>query len=286
LIASNLAEKGENSYGIGGGGGIWGGDSCIASIYNNTIVNNYAEEGGGGIFNCSLLPGTKFYNNIIAFNSEGIRVLYLPGYVFSPILTYNDVWGNVEGNFFGFGSEVGDTTWGFNLNGVPCDSFYNIIRSPLFVDTTNYDFHLLVNSPCIDAGDPSSPLDPDTTIADMGAFYYPHTQTFVQDDNRNLPVKIELPQNYPNPFNPTTTIPFTVYSSQFIVHSPIHTTLKIYNIKGQLVKTLVDEEKLPGDYNVIWDGKDNSGREVSSGIYFYQLKTKDYTDIKKMVLVR
>ncbi len=286
LIASNLAEKGVNSYGIGGGGGIWGGDSCVASIYNNTIVNNYAEEGGGGIFNCSLLPGTKFYNNIIAFNSEGIRVLYLPGCVFSPILTYNDVWGNVEGNFFGFGSEVGDTTWGFNLNGTPCDSFYNIIRDPLFVDTANFDFHLLVNSPCIDAGDPSSPLDPDTTIADMGAFYYPHIPTYVKDDNRNLPVEFELPQNYPNPFNPATTIPFSIYGSQFIVHNPIHTILKIYNIKGQLVKTLVDEEKLPGSYNIIWDGKDNSGREVSSGIYFYQLKTKDYTQTKKMVLLR
>ena len=52
------------------------------------------------------------------------------------------------------------------------------------------------------------------------------------------------------------------------------------------MKPLVNEEKLPGNYNIIWDGKDNSGREVSSGIYFYQLKTKDYTDTKKMVLVR
>jgi flagellar hook assembly protein FlgD len=71
-----------------------------------------------------------------------------------------------------------------------------------------------------------------------------------------------------------------------MVDSPIHTTLKVYNVKGQLVRTLVDEEKLSGNYNIIWDGKDNSGKEVSSGIYFYQLKTKDYTDTKKMVLVR
>ena len=123
-----------------------------------------------------------------------------------------------------------------------------------------------------------------------------------EPEQGNTPHTFALYQNYPNPFNPATTIPFTVYSSQFIVHSPIHekavnsslfmvdspihTTLKVYNVKGQLVRTLVDEEKLPGNYNIIWDGKENSGKEVSSGIYFYQLKTKDYTDTKKMVLVR
>jgi hypothetical protein len=285
LIAFNQVKNPFISKGFGGGI-FYVCDSAVAQIYNNTISNNYAGEGGGGIYNWTFFPGTKIFNNIVAFNSEGIRTEYSFNILFRPILAYNDVWGNINGNFNGFSQEIGDTTWGFNLNGVPCDSFYNIIRNPLFVDTANFDFHLLINSPCIDAGDPSSPLDPDTTIADMGAFYYPHTPTFVKDDTRNLPVKFELPQNYPNPFNPATTIPFSVYGSQFVVYSPIHTTLRIYNIKGQLVKTLVDEEKLPGNYNIIWDGKDNSGREVSSGIYFYQLKIKDYTQTKKMVLLR
>jgi hypothetical protein len=123
-----------------------------------------------------------------------------------------------------------------------------------------------------------------------------------EPEQGNTPHTFALYQNYPNPFNPSTNILFSVYGSHFIVHSPIHekavnsslfmvdspihTTLKVYNVKGQLVRTLVDEEKLPGNYNIIWDGKENSGKEVSSGIYFYQLKTKDYTDTKKMVLVR
>jgi len=102
----------------------------------------------------------------------------------------------------------------------------------------------------------------------------------------NIPERFTLSQNYPNPFNPSTAIPFTVNGSPFMVHSPIHTTLKIYNILGQLVRTLADEAKLPGRYNIIWDGKDNSGKEVGSGIYFYQLKTKEYTNTKKMVLLR
>jgi flagellar hook assembly protein FlgD len=71
-----------------------------------------------------------------------------------------------------------------------------------------------------------------------------------------------------------------------MAHSPIRTTLKVYNILGQLVRTLVDEEKTPGNYDVVWDGKDDSGKEVSSGIYFYQLKTSDYTHTKKMVLLK
>ena len=101
-----------------------------------------------------------------------------------------------------------------------------------------------------------------------------------------LPQRYTLAQNYPNPFNPSTTLPFTVNGSRFMVHGPIHTTLKIYNILGQLVRTLVDEEKAPGNYKIIWDGKDNSGKEVGSGIYFYQLRTEEYTATKKMVLLR
>ncbi len=100
-----------------------------------------------------------------------------------------------------------------------------------------------------------------------------------------------LKQNYPNPFNLTTTIPFTipslpVNSSQFMVHSPPTVTLNIYNILGQKVRTLVDEKKLPGEYKVNWDGKDEKGNEVGSGIYLYKLKARDYQQVKKMVLLK
>ncbi len=63
-----------------------------------------------------------------------------------------------------------------NANGDSCDVYNNIQMNPCFVDTANGDYHLTVNSPCIDAGDPDSPLDPDGTIADMGAFYYDQDQ--------------------------------------------------------------------------------------------------------------
>jgi flagellar hook assembly protein FlgD len=97
-----------------------------------------------------------------------------------------------------------------------------------------------------------------------------------------------LHQNYPNPFNPATRIQYAVSREKRRTadNSLPHTTLKIYNILGQKVRTLVDESKRAGSYEVIWDGKDDKGKEVGSGIYFYQLRAGDYTETKKMILVK
>jgi hypothetical protein len=117
-------------------------------------------------------------------------------------------------------------------------------------------------------------------------YYLSSSSSSVDTEEGHKTFRSGLFQNYPNPFNPSTLIPFTVYGSQFIVHSPIHTTLKIYNILGQKVRTLVDEPKRAGNYEVIWDGRDDSGKEVSSGIYFYQLRAGDYKQTRKLVLIR
>ena len=107
-----------------------------------------------------------------------------------------------------------------------------------------------------------------------------------EDDNLNLPSGFSLGQNYPNPFNPATTIPFQVEGGQWSVVSPIRTTLNIYNILGQKVRGLVDEKLLPGGYQVIWDSRDDREREVPSGVYFYQLKSGNTSETRKMVLMR
>ena len=117
--------------------------------------------------------------------------------------------------------------------------------------------------------------------SDLGSF-----TDVPMEKKEDLVEKFSLSQNFPNPFNPSTQIPFTVNGSQFIVNSPVHTTLNIYNILGQRVRTLVDEEKLPGDYKVVWDGKDEIGKDVASGIYFYKLKSGDFSQSKKMLLLR
>lgn len=112
--------------------------------------------------------------------------------------------------------------------------------------------------------------------------------TSVGDENEgsSKPDRFVLSQNYPNPFNLTTTIPYQAGSRELVAGRPIRTSLKIYNILGQLLRTLVDEEKTPGNYKVIWDGKDNSGKEVGSGIYFYQLKAGEFSESRKLVLLK
>ncbi|MGB2697540.1 MAG: FlgD immunoglobulin-like domain containing protein, partial [Candidatus Zixiibacteriota bacterium] len=88
-----------------------------------------------------------------------------------------------------------------------------------------------------------------------------------------------MSQNYPNPFNLSTEIRFTIPNAAKV-------TLNIYNILGQKVATLVNEEKEAGTHTIFWDGRGKSGVEVASGIYFYQLKAGDFKELKKMLLIK
>jgi len=92
--------------------------------------------------------------------------------------------------------------------------------------------------------------------------------------------RYSLSQNYPNPFNPTTVIRFTVRE-----RTPVR--LHIYNVVGQRVRTLVDDVRTPGVVHTIeWNGRNNSGQSVASGVYFYRLVTTDFTQTRKMVLLK
>lgn len=91
--------------------------------------------------------------------------------------------------------------------------------------------------------------------------------------------KSVLNQNYPNPFNPETTINFKLSD-----HGNVK--LNIYNVKGQLIKTLANENKASGDYSIKWDGKDNNGKKVASGIYLYKIKSGNFSSTKKMILLK
>ena len=94
-----------------------------------------------------------------------------------------------------------------------------------------------------------------------------------------ISIDSNLLDNYPNPFNSTTHISFSLHKDSYV-------TLSIYNVKGKVVKTILNEQKLAGDYNIIWDGKDNFGTSVSSGIYFYSIRVGKYSSSKKMLLVK
>jgi len=94
-----------------------------------------------------------------------------------------------------------------------------------------------------------------------------------------VPKTYQLSQNFPNPFNPTTEI-------QFALPDNAQVSLKIYNIAGELVKTLVNEELSAGNYTYRWNGTNENSKKVSAGMYFYQISTPKYNETRKMVLLK
>jgi len=98
-------------------------------------------------------------------------------------------------------------------------------------------------------------------------------------NEEKMPKSFSGSQNYPNPFNPLTVI-------KCDLPEPEHVKITIYNILGQKVRTVVDEDQQSGYKSVNWDGKDDQGKDVSTGIYFYQIKAGDFSMVKKMVLLK
>ncbi|MBL7996740.1 T9SS type A sorting domain-containing protein [bacterium] len=111
----------------------------------------------------------------------------------------------------------------------------------------------------------------------MGSAGYVESKT--SEIQAKLPGKFALSQNYPNPFNPNTMIPFDLAKSSFI-------KLRIYNILGQEVRLLKNEFLQTGSYAVPWDGKDQRGTAVSSGLYIYRLETKGFIQSRKMLFIK
>lgn len=95
----------------------------------------------------------------------------------------------------------------------------------------------------------------------------------------NLPTSFGMSQNVPNPFNPTTQVSFALPKAAKV-------NLSVYNVLGQQVKTLVDGDMNAGYQTVTWDGTDRTGSQVASGVYFYKLRAGDYSDTKKMLLLK
>ncbi len=119
-----------------------------------------------------------------------------------------------------------------------------------------------------------------STQQDWG-FFISHNATSVETADENLPQQFELFQNYPNPFNSSTEIRYSIPQ----VSSSQHVLIKIYDIRGRLVKVLVDQDQSSGIHTVSWDGKDLNGNGVSSGIYFYTLQVGELKEPKKMLLL-
>ena len=107
--------------------------------------------------------------------------------------------------------------------------------------------------------------------------YYP--QDVGVEEETQTPVQFALEQNYPNPFNPVTTINFQLFEKGTV-------ELTIYNLLGEKVRTLLDARRDAGSYSITWNGTNDAGQRVSSGVYFYSLETENSSMMKKMTLVK
>jgi hypothetical protein len=232
-------------------------------IENNTIVNNTATYGSGGLRH-DYAVSVSIKNNIIWGN--------LPAQIYItncfPSISYCDI----QGGWSGTG---------------------NIDVNPQFITNSYY---LSSTSLCIDAGDTSvsynDPEDPShlgfalwpalgTLRNDMGVFGGPHSTVIGSStvgikgyENNQVISNFILYQNYPNPFNPVTKIKFDIPKSAF-------TLVKIYDNLGREIYTLVSEGMRAGTYEVDWDASN-----YPSGVYYCKLTADDFTETKKMVLVK
>ena len=265
---------------------LGGGVACYINanpvLINNTIAHNIGGS-GGGIYCHNSNP--ILINNILFGNSatSAGQQVFIMDNGSDPIFLYNDIQGGKD--------EFGGTGAGANYIGRYEN---NIDFDPSFRDTASGDYSLLVYSRCIGAGIDSVEVDgnwycapkfckmgvprpsPDTSMPDIGAcesLLGSPLFVGVKQETTN-PSEFFIYQNYPNPFNPTTNFEFRISNFGLV-------TLKIYDILGREIETLVNEEKSEGTYEVTWNAAN-----LPSGVYFYQLKAGTFTATKKLLLLK
>ena len=250
---------------------------------NTTFVNNIAYSSGGWMTNISSTHLT-FTNCISYYNNP--QETYLESSNFDPT-TVTISFSNIQGGLDSI--EIEDNGELFWLEG-------NINADPQFVGTGSYVYALSENSPCIDVGTPDTlglnlpPWDiignervwdgneDGVAAIDIGAFEFGAPE-YVSINEEEFTINYFKLSNYPNPFNPETKIAFDLTESGEV-------SLELYNIKGQKIKTLLNRAMQKGNHSVIWNGTDNLGKPVCSGIYLYRLTTENKVKTNRMLLLK
>ncbi|MEE8577620.1 MAG: T9SS type A sorting domain-containing protein, partial [candidate division Zixibacteria bacterium] len=150
-----------------------------------------------------------------------------------------------------------------------------VVDTLLTIDTSTYQAQFtFINLTAAAGGTQIIPIF-DTGLVEIA------TQSGIEDitDENNLPTDYALGQNYPNPFNPSTQI-------EFALPRPGEVKLEVFNILGRQVRSLLNQTVPAGRHRISFDGRSDSGKLLSSGVYFYRLMTEDYKESKKMVLLK
>ncbi len=255
-----------------------------------------AEEGRRGItlnLSDAIIINSVIYNSnfgLLSFNSTPTIINTIIWFHPYPTVLHSVYLSNSNPNFYYSNIMGGEEGFAFfqqtSFNGIYEN---NIDSNPNFVNPDEFNFHLLNDSPCIDAGTPSGWLiPPENNITidellgyncignnyDIGAYEY--SNNAIEDDLLLLK-KVNI-YNYPNPFNPTTTIYFSIQNDSEI-------EISIFNIKGQKVKNLANNNLLKGNHSIIWNGDDENMKPVSSGVYLYKLNVNGKAESTRKYLL-
>ena len=202
--------------------------------------------------NTGYIGGSKLFKTVNSGNSwSQMQDIPQSPYIYG-VEFLNEQTGFVSGSGFLYKTTNGGTTWGVNSS-LPTTNTINSIK---FFD----------NNTGILIGDDGMILK----TTNGGGYYL----TEIVPINNSVPDEFILKQNYPNPFNPVTNINFSLPKEGFV-------SIKVYDVTGRMVKTLVNEVIETGNYTVTFDGS-----QFASGIYFYRLETNNFMETKRMMLVK
>ncbi len=228
------------------------------TISNCTITGNSSISQGGGIY---FIASNVDVNNTVIDSNTGGGGVHMANSD-TTCLVFNNLYNNLPANFTGEVPSYLGQLLTVNANGDSSDIFFNIFEDPLFVDPAGGDYHLQENSPCIDAGDPTSPLDPDLTIADIGAFYFD--------------------QGGPQPEPEISVSSDLLYFGHVLIGEQGDMPLTVYNI-GDTTLVLYDVICNPPEiFAVNYDPADSlieAGDSLELAVYFYPLVNIAYDGI-------
>lgn len=224
-----------------------------------------------------IFTGTDDVTNVVWGSTAEPDVIgdTLRGYMTGLSVTYTESWDGVLPDIFSYA--------GFGNPGYPPD--LGEIKA-ISIDVTVTGTSTTEGTFCIDSGDAADDAydwafdDPNPTyvktcwdVADSSG------SAVINHNSGQLPKEFNLGQNHPNPFNPITVIDFALPTASQV-------KIDIYNVLGQKVRTLVNEEMTANYYSVTWDGTNDNGQAAASGIYFYKIEAGKFQNTKKLMLLK
>ncbi len=261
--------------------------------WNKPIVSNLYDLG-------PILSYSVFCNNTLLTSVPPTDSMFVHGPILGGSNTYSvkAVYLNAESEFSNVVTMSIPFSEPLNLTGVFADNAIQLSwNPPAYVDRVFIGYRVYRNNVSITSTPFTELTYTDSNITYGQTYSYtvravyqnpngisPHSNTLVINangtDNPNpLTFKTELKGNYPNPFNPSTSVAFSL-------KDPSKVNISIYNIKGELVKVLVNETKNPGHHSVVWNGKNSHNKTVSAGIYMLKMECNEYIKTKKIIMIK